>query len=84
MKAKTFTYNQIIQLFNQNHMPLNERQIKLIASKVRWEFEKLEEYRKKRDGAKQGAIYRREQRKKDPERIARLEKFKKPFVAPEK
>lgn len=84
MKPKTFTYNQIIQFFNENHMPLNEKQIKLIASKVRFEFEKLEDYRKKREGAKQAAISRRELKKKNPERIARLEKFKNPFVAPEK
>ena len=84
MKPKTFTYNQIIQFFNQNHMPLNEKQIKLIASKVRLEFEKLEEYRKKRLARREATISRREQKNKDSERIARLEKFKKPFVAPEK
>lgn len=84
MKPKTFTYNQIIQFFNENHMPLNERQIKLIGAKVRLEFEKLEDYRKKRLARRQATISRRELKNKDSERIARLEKFKKPFVAPEK
>lgn len=57
-------------------MPLSEKQVSLIASKVRWEYEKIQEFREKREAKKQGDKYRREMRKKDPERIARLEKFK--------
>ena len=46
MKAKQFTYNQIIQFFIQNNTPLNEKQVKLVASKVKEEFALLEDYRK--------------------------------------
>jgi hypothetical protein len=76
MKPKTFTYNQIIQFFIQHRLPLNDAQVKLIAYKVRSEFEKIKEFKEKREAKKQGDKYRREMRKKDPERLARLEKFK--------
>ena len=76
MKPKTFTYNQIIQFFIEHRMPLSEKQVSLIASRVRWEFEKIKEFKEKREAKKQGDKYRREIRKKDPERLARLEKFK--------
>ena len=83
MKPKTFTYNQIIQFFIENRMPLKDEQVKLIALKVRAEHMKLEEYREKRAAKKQGDKYRREQRMKDPKRIARLEKFKGSAGGPE-
>jgi hypothetical protein len=83
MKPKTFTYNQIIQLFNSHNIPLNEKQLKFITSKARFEFEKIEEYRKKRDAKRQGDKFRREQRMKDPERLVKLEKFKNGLPAPE-
>lgn len=76
MKPKTFTYNQIIKFFIENRMPLREEQVKLIASKVQWEHEKIEEFREKREAKKQGDKYRKEIKKKSPERLARLEKFK--------
>ena len=43
MKAKTFT----ISFFIQNNLPLNEKQVKLIASKVKLEMEQMEIYREK-------------------------------------
>jgi hypothetical protein len=36
-KPKTFTYNQIIQLFQNNRLPLSERQIHMIGNKVKEE-----------------------------------------------
>jgi len=83
MKPKTFTYNQIIQLFNNYNMPLNKKQMEFITFRARFEFEKIEEYRKKRDAKRQGDKYRREQKMKDPERLARLENFKNVRPAPE-
>ena len=53
MKAKTFTYNEIIQFFIKHNMPLKDTQVQLIAMMVREEFKELEAYReeqkKKRD-----------------------------------
>lgn len=83
MKPKMFTYNQIIDFFIKNNLPLNEKQVKLIAFKVRAEQMKIEEYREKRAAKKQGDKYRREQKMKDPERLSRLEKFKNVLPAPE-
>jgi len=73
MKAKTFTYNQIIQFFIQNNMPLNEKQVKLIASKVKEEFALLEDYRKKQKEKRDREFIKRE--KKRLERKANREKF---------
>jgi hypothetical protein len=73
MKAKQFTYNQIIQFFIQNNMPLNEKQVKLIASKVKEEFALLEDYRKKQKEKRDREFIKRE--KKRLERKANREKF---------
>jgi|LakMenE01Jun11ns_1017448.scaffolds.fasta_scaffold6373383_1 hypothetical protein len=73
MKAKQFTYNQIIQFFIQNNMPLNEKQVKLIASKVKEEFALLEDYRKKQKEKRDREFIKRE--KKRLERKAYREKF---------
>jgi hypothetical protein len=73
MKAKQFTYNQIIQFFIQNNMPLNEKQVKLIASKVKEEFALLEDYRKKQKEKRDRDFIKRE--KKRLERKANREKF---------
>ena len=73
MKAKTFTYNQIIQFFIQNNMPLNEKQVKLVASKVKEEFALLEDYRKKQKEKRDREFIKRE--KKRLERKANREKF---------
>lgn len=73
MKAKQFTYNQIIQFFIQNNMPLNEKQVKLIASKVKEEFALLEDYRKKQKEKRDRDFIKRE--KKRLERKAYREKF---------
>lgn len=83
MKPKMFTYNQIIDFFIKNNLPLNEKQVKLIAFKVRVEQMKIEEYREKRAAKKQGDKYRREQKMKDPERLSRLEKLKNVLGPPE-
>ena len=73
MKTKQFTYNQIIQFFIQNNMPLNEKQVKLIASKVKEEFALLEDYRKKQKEKRDREFIKRE--KKRLERKANREKF---------
>jgi hypothetical protein len=73
MKAKQFTYNQIIQFFIQNNMPLNEKQVKLVASKVKEEFALLEDYRKKQKEKRDRDFIKRE--KKRLERKANREKF---------
>ena len=73
MKAKQFTYNQIIQFFIQNNMPLNEKQVKLVASKVKEEFALLEDYRKKQKEKRDREFIKRE--KKRLERKAYREKF---------
>ena len=48
MKPKTFTYNQMIQFFTENKLPLTNQQIHLIGTKVREEMKKLEDYRAKK------------------------------------
>lgn len=48
MKPKTFTYNQMIQFFTENKLPLTNQQIHLIGTKVREEMQKLEDYRAKK------------------------------------
>ena len=63
MKVKTFTYNQIISFFIQNNLPLNEKQVKLIASKVKLEIEQMEIYREKQKAKKDAQFIRREKRK---------------------
>jgi hypothetical protein len=63
MKAKTFTYNQIISFFIQNNLPLNDKQVRLIASKVKLEMEQMEIYREKQKAKKDADFIRREKRK---------------------
>ena len=63
MKAKTFTYNQIISFFIQNNLPLNEKQVRLIASKVKQEMEQMEIYREKQKAKKDAQFISREKRK---------------------
>ena len=63
MKAKTFTYNQIISFFIQNNLPLNQNQVRLIASKVKLEMEQMQIYREKRKAKKDADFIRREKRK---------------------
>jgi hypothetical protein len=63
MKPKTFTYNQIISFFIQNNLPLNEKQVRLIASKVKLEMEQMEIYREKQKAKKDADFIRREKRK---------------------
>jgi hypothetical protein len=54
-------------------MPLNEKQVKLIASKVKEEFALLEDYRKKQKEKRDREFIKRE--KKRLERKANREKF---------
>jgi hypothetical protein len=63
MKPKTFTYNQIIQFFIQNNMPLTDQQVRLVASFVKLESEKLEEYRKKQKEKSDRDFIKRQKRK---------------------
>ena len=62
MKPKTFTYNQIISFFIQNNLPLNEKQVRLIASKVKLEMEQMEIYREKQKAKKDADFIRRERK----------------------
>jgi len=66
MKPKTFTYNEMIQFFVNNRLPLTDKQIHLIGIKVREEFNALEAYReqqkKKRDAKILKALKRKESR----------------------
>jgi hypothetical protein len=54
-------------------MPLNEKQVKLVASKVKEEFALLEDYRKKQKEKRDREFIKRE--KKRLERKANREKF---------
>jgi len=65
MKPKTFTYNQIIQFFIENKEPLNEKQVRLIASKVRVEIAELEEHRKRVKAKQDAAFIKRERKKRE-------------------
>ena len=42
VEPKKFTYNEIIEFFMSNGLPLTEKQIALIASKVRIEIDEIE------------------------------------------
>lgn len=59
MKPKTFTYNQIIQLFQTNRLPLSERQIHMIGNKVKEEMAKLEEYHNKKKAKKEAKVLKK-------------------------
>jgi hypothetical protein len=59
MKPKTFTYNQIIQFFQTNRLPLSERQIHMIGNKVKEEMAKLEEYHNKKKAKKEAKVLKR-------------------------
>ena len=63
MKPKTFTYNQIIQFFIANNAPLNEKQVSIIALKVKEELSLIEAYRAREKIKKDAAFIRREKRK---------------------
>lgn len=72
MKPKTFTYNQIIQFFNDNRMPLKVEQVNLIASKVKEELVKLEEYRARQKDKRDREFLKKEKKRK--ERLTAREK----------
>lgn len=59
MKPKTFTYNQIIQFFQSNNLPLSERQIYLIGFKVKEELLKLEEYHNKKKAKRDAKVLKK-------------------------
>ena len=63
MKPKTFTYNQIIQFFIENKLPLSRDQMNLIASKVRIEIDQLEQYKKRKEEQRAKRLKRKETRK---------------------
>lgn len=52
MKPKTFTYNQIIQFFNKNGLPLSDKQLHLVTEHNRWDNAKIEETRKRQQAKK--------------------------------
>jgi len=72
MKPKTFTYNEIIKFFLTNGLPLSDKQVYLIGTKVKDELAALEIYhesqKKKRDAKMLKMVKRKEskQNKKTP------------------
>lgn len=63
MKAKTFTYNQMILFFQNNNLPLSRQQIQLIGTKVKEEMQKLDEYKAKKKAKADKRFIERENRK---------------------
>lgn len=63
MKPKTFTYNQIVQFFIENKLPLSRDQMNLIASKVRIEIDQLEQYKERKEEQKAKRDLKRLKRK---------------------
>lgn len=63
MKAKTFTYNQMIQFFQNNKLPLTQQQIQLIGTKVKEEMQKMDEYKAKKKAKADKRYIERENRK---------------------
>jgi len=72
MKPKTFTYNEIVKFFLTNGLPLSDKQVYLIGTKVKDELAALEIYhieqKKKRDAKMLKMVKRKEskQNKKSP------------------
>ena len=72
MKPKTFTYNEIIKFFLTNGLPLSDKQVYLIGTKVKDELAALGIYhegqKKKRDAKMLKMVKRKEskQNKKTP------------------
>ena len=68
MKPKTFTYNEIIKFFLTNGMPLSDKQVYLIGTKVKEELAALEIYhieqKKKRDAKMLKMVKRKESKQK--------------------
>ena len=48
MKPKTFTYNQMIQFFLENKLPLNPAQVHLVGTMVQTEMKKIEAWKARR------------------------------------
>lgn len=67
MKPKQFTYNQMVQFFLENKLPLSQPQVHLVASKVKEEMILLEEYRKKKQAKADAKFIKRERRKRERE-----------------
>ncbi len=65
MKPKTFTYNQIISFFIENGLPLTEKQVHLIASKVKAEMILLEKARAIEKEKMDAAFLRRQKKKQN-------------------
>lgn len=63
MRAKTFTYNQMIQFFQSNKLPLTQQQIQLIGTKVKEEMQKMDEYKAKKKAKADKRYIERENRK---------------------
>ena len=63
MKPKTFTYNQIVQFFIENKLPLSRDQMNLIASKIRIEIDQLEQYKERKEEQKAKRDLKRLKRK---------------------
>ena len=66
MKPKTFTYNEIIKFFLTNGLPLSDKQVYLIGTKVKEELAVLEIYhieqKKKRDAKLNAALEQEEEK----------------------
>jgi len=79
MKPKTFTYNQIIQLFNNHGLPLSPKQLHLITERNRWDMAKIEEVRKRQEAKRQGKRYRRKMERENKDNISSSDR---PVVKP--
>jgi hypothetical protein len=65
MKPKTFTYNQIIQFFLENNLPLSAKQVELIGVYHREELRLLENHRKIEKEKRERKTLKRMKRKEE-------------------
>ena len=65
MKAKTFTYNQMIQFFLSNRLPLSAKQVELIGVYHREELRLIEHHRKIQQEKRERKTLKRLKRKEE-------------------
>lgn len=63
MKAKTFTYNEMIKFFIDNRQPLTKQQVSLIGEKVKEEIDKINAFKAKRKAKKEAEWLKRQNKK---------------------
>jgi hypothetical protein len=69
MKPKTFTYNQMIQFFQQNKLPLTQQQVQLVGIMVKAEIAAMEQYKAKKKAQADKKFIQREKRKEERKAI---------------